>query len=97
VSVQNLCTRSGRRKSKKIKDRHNGRLINKGMLAACYRAYIVTAYMEMTVGRNGDESERYSNGTPADVDAECHCIEYLWENIGHSFVFVAHSRYRAAS
>jgi hypothetical protein len=40
------------------------------LAAACHAAYIVTAYVGMTVGRNGNESERYSNGTPADVRAE---------------------------
>jgi hypothetical protein len=68
------------------------------MLAACYLTYIVTAYMGMAVGRNGDESERYSNGTPTEVQAESDCIDVrLWGNIGHSLVFVVHSSYRAAS
>ena len=55
---------------KMIKGGHKGRLISRGMLAACYAAYIVTACMGMTVGRNGNESELYSNGTPVDVQAE---------------------------
>jgi len=55
------------RNRKAIDGRHKVTLISKGMLAACNAANILIACVWMTAGRNGNESERYSNGTPADV------------------------------